>query len=159
MCGLRFITTEGPFRINLLPHAAPKHVANIMYLAELGFYEGMAFQFLKPGERIQTGCPIGNGSGTPGYTFAGEYDSGLKHDRAGLLSMANAGKNSDGCQFFVTLRPMPWMDGRHTIFGEVTEGMATVEAIGKAGTKLGVPREKVVITDAGVQQGLPLTGT
>jgi len=108
-------TTRGEYRIDLLHRAAPNHVANLMYLVELGFYNGMRFQFLKPGERIQTGCPIGDGRGTPGYTFEGEYASGLKHDKAGLLSMANAGRKADGCQFFITLKPMPWMDGRHTV--------------------------------------------
>ena len=149
---LHLQTNRGAARIRLLPEAAPRHVANLMYLVELGFYDGMAFQFIRAGERVQTGCPIGDGTGTPGYTFSGEYASGRGHDKAGLLSMANAGRHTDGCQFFITLGPMPWMDERHTIFGEVRENMETFHRIGEAGTKLGIPREKVGIEKAAIEE-------
>ena len=146
-------TNRGDAKIRFLSQGAPNHVANLMYLVELGFYDGVVFQYMLSGERVQTGCPIGDGRGTPGYTFAGEYGSGLKHDRAGLLSMANAGRNTDGCQFFITLGPMPWMDGRHTIFGEVVEGMETLHAIGKGGApRLGIPRERIHIKRAWIEE-------
>ena len=141
-------TNRGDITMKFLPHAAPRHVVNFMYLVELQFYDGMAFQYIVPGQRAQGGCPIGDGRGTPGYTFEGEFESGLSHDRAGLLSMANAGRKTDGCQFFITLGPMPWMDGRHTIFGEVVEGKSVLEAIEKAGSRLGRPTNEVLIEKA-----------
>jgi cyclophilin family peptidyl-prolyl cis-trans isomerase len=151
-CFVILKTTKGKIKVRLLSGAAPNHVANFMYLVELGFYDGMAFQYIVPGQRALGGCPIGDGRGTPGYTFAGEYESGLGHDRAGLLSMANAGRNTDGCQLFITLGPMPWMDGRHTIFGEVVEGQETLRAIGECGSKHGRPREKVVIEKGRIEE-------
>jgi peptidylprolyl isomerase len=141
----RVETEKGVVIVKLLHGAAPRHVANFLYLARLGFYDGEAFDFVVPGKRVQWGCPIGDGRGTPGYVFAGEYESGLSHDRPGLLSTANAGRNTDGCIFFFTLSPMPWFDGKHTIFGEVTNGIEVLTAVGETGTPLGQPRSRVKI--------------
>lgn len=153
---LHLETDRGDVKIRSLPEAAPNHVANLLYLVDLKFYDGMAFQYMLSGERVQTGCPIGDGHGTPGYTFAGELGSGLKHDRAGLLSMMNTGRGSDGSQFFITLGAMPWMDGKHTIFGEVVEGMDTLHAIGKSGVpRLGIPKEKIHIKKAWIEEVRP----
>ena len=144
-----FNTSEGEFKVRLHDDKAPKTVANFVDLAEgtkewvdpkthqkttRPFYDGLIFHRVIAGFMLQGGCPMGNGMGGPGYQFADEFGAGLAHDRPGLLSMANAGPNTNGSQFFVTLVPTPWLDKKHAIFGEVTEGMDVVQKIGKTQT-------------------------
>jgi cyclophilin family peptidyl-prolyl cis-trans isomerase len=149
-------TDRGDILLRLRPDAAPRHVANFVYLCRLGFYDGVPFQFITPGRRIQWGCPIGDGRGGPGYRFAGEDQTALLHDRSGRLSTANAGKNTDGCIFFITLRSMPWMDGKHTVFGEILAGQDVADAVGATGSKLGVPRERTLIQSVTIEEELIL---
>lgn len=144
------VTSTGTVSVLLRHDAAPRHVANFLYLVRLGFYQDQPVQFVKPGKRIQWGCPIGDGRGTPGYTLAGEYSAGFKHDRVGVLSTANAGKDSDGCQFFFTLAPMPWLDGKNTVFGEVIDGLSVLETIATTGTPLGRPLTRVTILQVAI---------
>ena len=144
-----FDTSEGTFKARLYDDKAPKTVANFVDLAEGSkewtdpksrqqvkrrFYDGLIFHRVIDGFMLQGGCPMGNGMGGPGYKFADEFGPGLKHDRPGLLSMANSGPNTNGSQFFVTLVPTPWLDNKHAIFGEVIEGMDVVQKIGKVKT-------------------------
>lgn len=144
-----FKTSEGTFKVKLHDDKAPKTVANFVGLAEgtkewtdprsrekvtRPFYDGLIFHRVIDGFMIQGGCPQGNGMGGPGYQFADEFGSGLKHDRDGLLSMANAGPNTNGSQFFITLAATPHLDNKHAIFGEVVEGIEVVRAIGKTKT-------------------------
>jgi cyclophilin family peptidyl-prolyl cis-trans isomerase len=93
----------------------------------------------------QGGCPLGSGTGGPGYKYAGEFVSSVRHDRPGLLSMANAGPGTDGSQFFITFVPTPHLDGKHTIFGEVAEGMDTLKAFEQRGSRSGTPTEPIVM--------------
>lgn len=115
--------------IELYAAEAPKTVENFLTLTQKGFYNSIFFHRVIPGFMIQTGDPTGTGRGGPGYTFADEFSPALKHNTPGIVSMANAGPNTNGSQFFITLAPTPWLDGKHTIFGRVVEGMAVVETI------------------------------
>ncbi len=129
-----FETNYGTFKIELFNDLAPKTVKNFVGLAEKGYYNGLSFHRVIDQFMIQGGCPKGNGTGGPGYTIPDEFGKGLKHDKPGILSMANAGPNTGGSQFFITLVPTPWLDGKHAIFGQVVEGMDVVEKIGKLPT-------------------------
>jgi len=148
-------TNQGTVKVKFLPEIAPQHVTNFIYLTELGFFDGLNFHRVIPAFMAQGGCPRGDGRGNPGYRFAGEYPQNelgtlkTKHDRPGLLSMANAGAGTDGSQFFLTFVPTPWLDGKHTIFGEVTAGMDTLkklEALGSPGR--GAPKEPIKLVSA-----------
>jgi cyclophilin family peptidyl-prolyl cis-trans isomerase len=131
-------TSEGDIVIQLLPDVAPMHVSSTMYLVDLGFYDDLLFHRVIPGFMAQGGCPLGKGHGSPGYSYDGEYDPEVKHDRPGLLSMANTGRpKSDGSQFFLTFVPTPHLNMKHTIFGEVVEGMEVVKTLEKFGTPSG----------------------
>jgi peptidyl-prolyl cis-trans isomerase A (cyclophilin A) len=145
-----FETTEGSFTVRLFEKEAPTTVANFAGLAEgtidtitgkpgrsKPYYDGLTFHRIIAGFMLQGGDPTGTGSGGPGYRFADEIDPKLKFDKAGILAMANAGPNTNGSQFFVTLAPTPWLQGKHTIFGEVVDGMNIVEKIGKVKTAPG----------------------
>ena len=122
-------TDKGTIGVELYKDKAPETVANFVALANKGFYNGILFHRVIPGFMIQTGDPTGTGRGGPGYTFADEFGPGLKHTGPGILSMANAGPNTNGSQFFITLAATPWLDGKHAIFGKVVEGQSVVEAI------------------------------
>ncbi len=115
--------------IELLPQSAPQTVNNFVFLASEGWYDGVTFHRVIPGFMAQTGDPTGLGMGGPGYTIPDEFDPTLSHDGPGIVSMANAGPNSGGSQFFITYAPAAHLDGRHAIFGRVIEGMEAVEAI------------------------------
>ena len=125
-------TSKGTIVVELYSDKAPKTVENFVTLAKKGFYNGTIFHRVIPGFMIQTGDPAGTGMGGPGYTFADEFAPDLRHDGPGVLSMANDGPNTNGSQFFITLAATHWLDGKHTIFGRVVEGLAVVEAIGAA---------------------------
>jgi peptidyl-prolyl cis-trans isomerase A (cyclophilin A) len=164
----KFSTTEGDFKVRLYDDKAPKTVANFVGLAEgtqewtdpktrqqvkRPFYNGLIFHRVIEGFMLQGGCPAGTGTGGPGYQFADEFGPGLKHDRPGLLSMANAGPNTNGSQFFVTLVPTPWLDNKHAIFGEVVEGMDVVQKIGKTPTgRNDKPVKDIVMTSVTIER-------
>jgi peptidyl-prolyl cis-trans isomerase A (cyclophilin A) len=163
-----FTTSEGNFKAQLFDTDAPNTVANFVGLVEgtktwtdpatrqasnKPFYDGLIFHRVIDGFMIQGGCPLGTGTGGPGYQFADEFAGNLKHSKPGLLSMANAGPNTNGSQFFVTLVPTPWLDNRHTIFGEVVEGLDVVQKIGKAATGRGDrPVKDVVIKSVTIER-------
>jgi peptidyl-prolyl cis-trans isomerase B (cyclophilin B) len=123
-----FDTARGPIRIELAPDKAPLTVANFVNLARRGFYDGLDFHRVINDFMVQGGCPEGSGRGGPGYRFEDETGNGLRHDR-GVLSMANAGPNTNGSQFFITHVATPWLDGKHTVFGKVVEGLDVVDAV------------------------------
>jgi cyclophilin family peptidyl-prolyl cis-trans isomerase len=144
----RLSTNKGPIKVKLRPEVAPMHVTSTIYLTRLGFYDGTIFHRVIPGFMAQGGDPTGTGSGGPGYKYAGEFDPAVKHDRKGLLSMANAGPGTDGSQFFLTFVPTAWLDGKHTLFGEVVEGDATLAALEAAGSPGGRTSERLVLEKA-----------
>jgi len=122
-------TSRGTIKLKLHADKAPKTVANFEKLAGQGFYNGLKFHRVIDSFMIQTGCPQGTGTGGPGYKFADEFHPDLKHSGPGILSMANAGPNTNGSQFFITHVATPWLDGKHTVFGQVIEGQDVVDAI------------------------------
>ena len=126
-----FETSMGNFTIQLFEEQAPKTVDNFVKLAEKDFYNGVIFHRVIDGFMIQGGDPTGTGRGGPGYKFADEFHPQLRHTTEGILSMANAGPNTNGSQFFITLAPTPHLDNRHAVFGKVVEGMDIVKKIGK----------------------------
>ncbi len=128
-------TGKGDIEATLFSSKAPVTVANFLNLAQRGYYEGIAFHRVIPDFMVQGGDPSGTGGGGPGYNFEDEVKTGLKHDKPGIFSMANRGPGTNGSQFFITHVPTPWLDGKHTIFGEVTKGQDVVNAI-KAGDKI-----------------------
>lgn len=144
-------TGFGEVRVRLMPDVAPQHVANFMYLTELGFFDGLGFHRVIPGFMAQGGCPLGTGTGGPGYKFKGEFSKEARHDRPGLLSMANAGPGTDGSQFFLTLAHTPWLDDAHTIFGEVTDGMEALRQMEQRGSQSGSPSEPLPLVKARIE--------
>jgi peptidyl-prolyl cis-trans isomerase A (cyclophilin A) len=156
-----FETNKGNIKIKLFADKAPKTVENFVGLAEgtkeftdpktgkqttRPFYDGLVFHRVIPNFMIQGGCPLGTGTGGPGYKFADEFSKDLAHDKPGKLSMANAGPGTNGSQFFITVAATPWLDGRHTIFGEVVEGYENVDAISKVKTgAMDKPAEAIVL--------------
>ena len=129
-----FDTNMGSFKIELFEDKAPVTTKNFIELAEKGFYDGVIFHRVIDGFMIQGGDPTGTGRGGPGYTIKDEFHPSLKHDAAGVLSMANAGANTGGSQFFITLAATNWLDNKHAVFGKVTDGMDVVSKIGKTKT-------------------------
>lgn len=141
-----FETSHGSFRIELFEDRAPGTTSNFVDLVEKGFYDDLIFHRVIDGFMIQGGCPNGTGTGGPGYKIRDEFHPELRHDGEGVLSMANAGPNTGGSQFFITLVPTPWLDGKHAVFGRVVAGMEVVRAIGKVATGRGDrPLEDVVM--------------
>ena len=141
-------TNHGQMKIKLFPDVAPMHVSSTIYLTRAGFYDGLGFHRVITGFMAQGGDPIGNGTGGPGYKYDGEFDPTVRHDGPGKLSMANAGPGTDGSQFFITFVETPHLDGKHTIFGEVSEGMATVRELEERGSRGGAPQEPLEIRRA-----------
>jgi peptidyl-prolyl cis-trans isomerase B (cyclophilin B) len=135
-------TKKGTIRLKLHDDKAPKTVANFEKLAKQGFYNGLKFHRVLANFMIQTGCPKGTGTGGPGYEFDDEFHPQLKHDKPGVLSMANAGPNTNGSQFFITHVPTPWLDGKHSVFGQVIAGQDVVNKI-----QQGDVMEKVAVAD------------
>ena len=141
-----FRTNYGNFRVRLLAVETPATVNNFVFLAQQGFYDGLIFHRVIPEFMIQGGDPTGTGRGGPGYCFADEIVPGFGFDAPGKLAMANAGPNTNGSQFFITVAPTPWLDGRHTIFGEIIEGQPVVDAISQvARNRNDAPLRQVVI--------------
>ena len=148
-----FDTSMGSFKVELLTDLAPITTKNFIDLSKKGFYDGVIFHRVIDNFMIQGGDPTGTGRGGPGYTIPDEFGPGLKHDKPGILSMANAGPNTGGSQFFITLAPTPWLDGKHAIFGTVVEGMEVVRAIG--GTETGhfdIPVVDVIIRSIVIEE-------
>ncbi len=125
----RIQTDKGDIVLELFADKAPNTVNNFVFLARQGFYDGTIFHRVIKDFMAQGGDPTGTGTGGPGYRFKDEFDSSLRHDRPGRLSMANAGPNTNGSQFFITHVPTPWLDQKHSIFGQVIEGMDVVNSI------------------------------
>ena len=124
-----FRTERGPIRVKLFADKAPETVNNFVFLAREGYFDGTTFHRVIKGFMVQGGDPTGSGTGGPGYRIRDEFHEDLRHDKPGVLSMANAGPNTGGSQFFITHTATPWLDDRHAVFGEVVEGLETVNAI------------------------------
>ncbi|MEX0611774.1 MAG: peptidylprolyl isomerase [Pirellulales bacterium] len=136
-------TPHGDIRLKLHDDKAPKTVANFEKLASSGFYDGLTFHRVIADFMIQGGCPQGTGTGGPGYIFGDEFHKDLKHSGPGMLSMANSGPNSNGSQFFITHIATPWLDGKHSVFGQVIDDTQKVVDAVRQGDKM----EKVVVRD------------
>ncbi len=147
----RMKTSKGEILIKLMPETAPMHTTSFLYLSKLGYYDGLSFHRVISDFMAQGGCPLGSGTGGPGYQFDGEFNSEDRHDRPGLLSMANAGPGTDGSQFFLTFVPTPWLDGKHTIFGEVSEGLDVLKALEAAGSPSGSTLEDLRMESVSVE--------
>ncbi len=131
-------TQRGNIVLKLFATQAPRTVNNFVCLARDGYYDGVTFHRVIKDFMIQGGDPTATGRGGPGYTFKDEFDPKLKHDKPGMLSMANAGPGTNGSQFFITHLPTPWLDGKHTVFGQVTEGQDVVNAIAQGDVMVSV---------------------
>jgi peptidyl-prolyl cis-trans isomerase A (cyclophilin A) len=141
-----FTTNLGDFQVELFEGRAPATTKNFIDLVEKGYYDEIIFHRVIAGFMLQAGCPDGTGRGGPGYTIPDEFHAELTHDSEGVLSMANAGPNTGGSQFFVTLAATDWLDGKHAVFGKVVEGIETVRSIGTTATGPGDrPLEPVVM--------------
>lgn len=128
-------TSLGTMRAEIFQDKAPATAKNFLTLVKKGFYNGLTFHRVIPGFMIQGGCPKGTGTGGPGYTIPDEFHPSLKHDSPGIFSMANAGPNTGGSQFFITVAPAPWLNGKHAIFGKLIGGQDVAEKI------VGVPKD------------------
>ena len=146
-------TTAGDIQATLFAKDAPKTVENFVTLAKKDFYDGIIFHRVIPGFMVQTGDPTGTGMGGPGYQFADEFSPKLRHDKAGMLSMANSGPGTNGSQFFITAAATPWLDDKHSIFGQVTGGMDVVQKIAAAPRdSRDKPLEAIKMTDVKVEE-------
>lgn len=146
-------TNHGTITAEMYMEEAPETAGNFIDLAKKGYYDDLIFHRVIDGFMIQGGCPDGTGRGGPGYTIKDEFAEGLAHTSKGLFSMANAGPNTGGSQFFITLAATPWLDGKHAIFGHVTDGLDVVEKIGKIETGFGdQPKEPVVMMKVTVSE-------
>ena len=131
---IQFTTNKGVFVAQMFEEKAPQTTKNFIELTEKGFYDGIIFHRVIDGFMIQGGDPTGTGRGGPGYRIKDEFGEGLAHDSEGILSMANAGPNTGGSQFFITLAPTPWLNGHHAVFGKIIKGMDVVREIGAVAT-------------------------
>jgi peptidylprolyl isomerase len=145
-------TNQGHLTIKLLPDSAPMHVSSTIYLTKLGFYDDLTFHRVIPGFMAQGGDPIGSGRGNPGYKYDGEFNGEVGHSEAGMLSMANSGPGTDGSQFFITFKPTPFLDGKHTVFGKLVtdleDNLSKIEALG---SRRGKTKEPVIIIKASIR--------
>ncbi len=149
----KFETSKGDFQVELFEDKAPITTKNFIDLVNKKFYDGIIFHRVIGGFMIQGGDPDGRGTGGPGYKIPDEFHPDLKHDTAGILSMANAGPNTGGSQFFITLAPTPHLDKKHAVFGKVIMGLDVVQAIGKVKTgAMDKPVENVVIKKITIEQ-------
>jgi len=144
-------TTKGPIKIQLLPEVAPMHATSFIYLTRLGFYDGLTFHRVIPGFMAQGGDPLGNGTGGPGYKYGGEFSETVTHASPGMLSMANAGPGTDGSQFFITFVPTPFLNGKHTVFGKVVDGMDTLKKLEAVGSQSGKTSELLKMDKVTIQ--------
>ena len=144
---IKFTTNKGEFIAEMFEDKAPKTTKNFIDLVEKGFYDGLIFHRVIDGFMIQGGDPTGTGMGGPGYEIDDEFGPGLHHDDEGILSVANAGPNTAGSQFFITLAPTPWLDGHHAVFGKVVEGMDVVRQIGVVPTDAQDRPKSIVLMD------------
>jgi peptidyl-prolyl cis-trans isomerase B (cyclophilin B) len=143
-------TNQGTMTFRLFHNESPKHANSTIYLTELGFYDDVLCHRVIPGFMAQGGDPTGTGRGGPAYKYDGEFAAGLSHTKPGLLSMANAGPGTDGSQFFITFVATPFLDGKHTIFGEMTEGTEVLQALEARGSRSGATSEELKIVAAKV---------
>jgi len=145
-------TNQGHLTIKLLADSAPMHVSSTIYLTKLGFYDDLIFHRVIPGFMAQGGDPLGNGRGNPGYKYDGEFDGTAGHSESGILSMANSGPSTDGSQFFITFKPTPFLDGRHTVFGKVVKGLEdSLAKIETLGSRSGITKEEIKIIKASIR--------
>ena len=146
-------TNQGNMSIKLFPDTAPMHVSSTIYLTKLGFYDDLIFHRVIPGFMAQGGDPLGTGRGNPGYRYPGEFSKeSAVHNKPGMLSMANAGPNTDGSQFFITFKATPFLNGRHTVFGEVITGLdTTLEKIEELGSRCGRTESEIKIIKASIR--------
>jgi len=137
-------TSKGDINLDMFGTKVPHTVANFLGLAKAGYYDGLTFHRVIPDFMIQGGCPLGTGTGSPGYRFGDEFHPELRHDSPGVLSMANSGPSTNGSQFFITHTETPWLDGKHTVFGKVqsADDQAVVDSIG-----MGDTIETIIIKD------------
>ena len=148
-----FRTNQGAFRVKLFATQTPVTVNNFVYLAQNSFYDGLIFHRIIDGFMIQGGDPTGTGGGGPGYRFQDEIVPGLVFDMPGKLAMANAGPGTNGSQFFITVASTDWLNGKHTIFGEVVEGQEVITAISRMTTGArDVPVQRVIIESIDISQ-------
>ncbi|MEQ1728294.1 MAG: peptidylprolyl isomerase [Vicinamibacterales bacterium] len=162
-----FTTSAGSFKIRLFDAEVPNTVKNFVGLAEgtqefvdpktgqkttRPFYDGLVFHRVIDSFMVQGGCPLGTGTGGPGYKFGDEFHPALRHSKPGILSMANSGPNTNGSQFFVTLVPTPWLDNKHSVFGEVVEGMDVVQKIGSTPTRNDRPVTPITLESVTIER-------
>ena len=147
-------TDMGDILLELYPEQAPVSVDNFIKHANSFHYDGLIFHRVISGFMAQGGDPLGIGQGGPGYQYDGEFSPDARHDRPGLLSMANRGPGTDGSQFFITFLPTPWLDGKHTIFGEIVSGKETMAELEKRGSQSGATSERLVIVRASIEDAM-----
>jgi len=167
MMHAHFTTSAGSFKVKLFDAEVPNTVKNFAGLAEgtqefvdpktgqkttQPFYDGLVFHRVIDSFMIQGGCPLGTGTGGPGYKFADEFHPSLRHTKPGILSMANSGPNTNGSQFFITLVPTAWLDNKHSVFGEVVEGMDVIEKIGSTPTRSDRPLTPITIESVKIER-------
>ena len=167
MMHAHFTTSAGSFTVKLFDAEVPNTVKNFAGLAEgtqefvdpktgqkttQPFYDGLVFHRVIDSFMIQGGCPLGTGTGGPGYKFADEFHPSLRHTKPGILSMANSGPNTNGSQFFITLVPTAWLDNKHSVFGEVVEGMDVIEKIGSTPTRSDRPVTPITIESVKIER-------